>query len=65
MLPNFQKKYNEELRILLCFISFQKVERVGATSSFFNQEERKIFAIKVHDVRIEKEVNAICLFYKS
>ncbi|KAK8395935.1 hypothetical protein O3P69_005809 [Scylla paramamosain] len=34
-----------------------KVERIGATSSLFNQEERKIFAIKVHDVRIEKEVS--------
>ncbi|XP_050696104.1 protein KIAA0100-like [Eriocheir sinensis] len=33
-----------------------KVERIGATSSLFNQEERKIFAIKIHDVRIEKEV---------
>ncbi|KAG0710237.1 hypothetical protein GWK47_023223 [Chionoecetes opilio] len=33
-----------------------KVERIGATSSLFNQDERKIFAIKIHDVRIEKEL---------
>lgn len=37
-------------------MTLQKVERIGATSSLFNQEERKIFAIKVHDVRIEREV---------
>ncbi|XP_066979648.1 LOW QUALITY PROTEIN: protein hobbit [Macrobrachium rosenbergii] len=63
-------KYQTEIkfgRISILRLSFEdvlvkksglsiKVERVGATSSFFNQEERKIFAIKVHDVRIEKEV---------
>lgn len=35
---------------------FQKIERIRASSSLFNQEERKLFAIKIHDVRIEKEV---------
>ncbi|XP_071525678.1 protein hobbit isoform X2 [Panulirus ornatus] len=63
-------KYQTEIkigRISLLRLSFEdvlikksglsiKVDRVGATSSLFNQEERKIFAIKVHDVRIEKEV---------
>ncbi|XP_069972376.1 protein hobbit [Penaeus vannamei] len=63
-------KYQTEIkigRINLWRLSFEdvlikksglsiKVDRVGATSSLFNQEERKIFALKVHDVRIEKEV---------
>ncbi|XP_053626336.2 protein hobbit isoform X2 [Cherax quadricarinatus] len=63
-------KYQTEIkigRISLLRLSFEdvlikksglsiKIDRVGATSSLFNQEERKIFAIKIHDVRIEKEV---------
>ncbi|KAK3862517.1 hypothetical protein Pcinc_031627 [Petrolisthes cinctipes] len=65
------RKYQTEIkigRISLFRLSFEdvfikksglsiKVERIGATSSLFNQEERKIFAIKVHDVRIEREVS--------
>uniref|UniRef100_A0A6A7FYG4 Protein KIAA0100-like n=3 Tax=Hirondellea gigas TaxID=1518452 RepID=A0A6A7FYG4_9CRUS len=33
-----------------------KVERVGAASSLFNQDEKKIFALKLYDVRVEKTV---------
>ncbi|KAK7084138.1 hypothetical protein SK128_010149 [Halocaridina rubra] len=64
-------KYQTEIkfgRISLLPLSFEdvlvkksglsiKVERIGATSSIFNQEEKKILALKVHDVRIEKEVS--------
>ncbi|XP_076059759.1 bridge-like lipid transfer protein family member hobbit isoform X2 [Oratosquilla oratoria] len=34
-----------------------KIEKVGVTSSLFNQEEWKIIALQVQDVRVEKEVN--------
>lgn len=52
------------LSVLLDMLSFiiislllQKIDRVGAASSLFNQEEKKIFALKLYDVRIEKRVS--------
>ncbi|KAB7505644.1 hypothetical protein Anas_05704, partial [Armadillidium nasatum] len=36
-----------------------KIDRIRASSSLFNQDERKLFAVKIHDVRIEKEQEVV------